>query len=178
MDLIGTKSKELLVKGRIFNMEREVISLPNGTDVALEIIRHPGAAAIVPFLDRDTILLLYQYRHAFSGFIWEVPAGTLNKMEPPEECARRELEEETGYRAEEIIAMGEIYPVPAYSDERIVLFLARGLKKTTQSLDSDEILTVRKVGFMEALDMVKKGEIKDSKTICSLHLAMAYRQGY
>jgi ADP-ribose pyrophosphatase len=159
-------------KGRVFDFYAENITLPNGVSMDMEIIRHPGAAAIVPVMDDHTVLLLKQYRHAVGGFIWEIPAGTLDPGENARRCAQRELIEETGYTARHLSKLAEITPLPAYSDERIHLFLATGITKTTsQNLDVDELLSVHQVPLNRAILMINEGEIQDAKTIAGLQLA-------
>ncbi len=158
-------------KGRVFEIVVENVTLPNGVELEMDIIRHPGAAAIVPLMDDGTVLLLKQYRHAVGGYIWEIPAGTLEPGEDGMTCAKREIIEETGFAAQKMEKLGVITPVPAYSDERIHIFLATGLTRDAQNLDDDELLTVHPVKFTEALAMVANGEIMDAKTIASLHMA-------
>ena len=164
-------SRNALHQGRVFRLDKENITLGNGVNVDVEIIRHPGASAIVPFLEENTLLMIKQYRHAVGGFIWEIPAGTLDVGEPPMACARRELIEETGYSAASWRKLGEICPLPGYSDERIHLFLASGLTPALQHLDADEVLEVHRVDFKEAIEMILKGEIQDAKTIAALLIA-------
>jgi ADP-ribose pyrophosphatase len=154
----------------VFDFTLETITLENDETVTLEVIRHPGAAAIVAMPDPDTLLLLQQYRHAVGGTIWEVPAGTLDDGETPEDCARRELIEETGYAGRAWKRLGEITPVPGYSDERIHLFLATDLSPDRQRLDRDELIQVRSVSLSVALEMIDDGTIQDAKTIAALTL--------
>lgn len=158
-------------QGRVFRLVTENITLSNGVTVDIDVLRHPGAAAMVPFLDAGTVLLLRQYRHALGKCIWEIPAGTLNPSETVEACARRELVEETGYRARHFEKMGEITPLPGYADEWIHLFLASGLTPAAQDLDADEMLSVHPTPLAEALGMIFNGEIQDAKTITGLLLA-------
>lgn len=158
-------------KGRILDIRLEEVTLPNGVPIKLEIVRHPGAAAIVAIDAHDDVTLVHQFRHAAGGFIWEIPAGTLNPGEGPDVCARRELREEAGLDAEEWIHLGSILTAPGFCDERIHLFLARKLSQGAQQLDHDEILSVRKVPFLQALQMIRDGEIQDAKSIAGLHLA-------
>jgi len=169
---VKVNKKELLYAGRVFKLMRENITLENGVTTSLDIVRHPGASAMVPIYDTNTVLLIKQYRHAVGGFIWEVPAGTFNDSEAPLECAKRELVEETGFSAETWEKLGEITPVPGYSDERIHVFLASDLRPARQNLDSDEVLSVHKIKLNDVIDMVNKGEIQDSKTISSLFMAI------
>ena len=128
--------KTQLHQGRVFALIREKITLPNGTTVDLDIIRHPGAAAMVPLSEDGSLVMIRQYRHAIGEYIWEIPAGTLNPDESPLECAKRELIEETGYSATEWEELGAIIPVPGYSDEKIHIFLAQGLRPARQDLDA------------------------------------------
>ncbi|RJR24133.1 MAG: NUDIX hydrolase [Desulfobacteraceae bacterium] len=154
--------------GRVFTLAKERLTLENGNTVDLEIIRHPGAAAIVPLKGKDNLLLIKQFRRAAGGYIWEIPAGTLNKGEDPLTCAHRELEEETGFSARSMEKMGEIIPVPGYSDERIHIFLAADLVPATQNLDKDELLSVHEIPVSEAISMALAGRIQDGKTLAGL----------
>ena len=171
----GQPSRQALIhKGRVFNVFQETVTLPNGAAMKLDVIRHPGAAAIVPLTRDHTVIMLEQYRHAVGGTIWEIPAGTLDDKESPLTCAQRELTEETGYVASNWQKLGEITPVPGYSDERIQIFLATDLSISVQNLDADEVLEVREVAFTEALKMISMGSIQDAKTICGLFMAHAW----
>ncbi len=161
----------LIRKGRVFDFYAETITLPNGVSLDMEIIRHPGAAAIVPVMDDGSVLLLKQYRHAVGGFIWEIPAGTLDPGEDARQCAERELVEETGYAARHFERLADITPLPAYSDERIHLFLATGLTPAAQKLDEDELLFVHRVELRLAVNMIAEGDIQDAKTMVGLQLA-------
>lgn len=164
-------SSVLLHRGRVFKLFKENVTLANGVTVDLDVIHHPGAAAIVPLLDNATIVMIRQFRHAVGGEILEIPAGTLDNGEDPRCCAERELTEETGYAAGRWQRLGEIVPVPGYSSEKIHLFLAAGLRPGRQQLEQDELLRVQHVGLEDALAMIAKGEIRDGKTICGLFMA-------
>jgi len=168
---VTVNRKQVSYTGRAFRVFTENITLPNGVTTQLDVIRHPGAAAIVPMADPDTVVLIRQYRHAVGGHIWEIPAGTLEEGEAPIDCARRELTEETGYSADILEKIGEIVPVPGYSDERIHLFAASGLSEGIQMLDEEEWLEVHRLPFSEAMEMVRSGQIQDGKTIAGLLLA-------
>lgn len=157
--------------GKVFTLLREELTLPNGFTTFLEVIRHPGAAAVVALQEGGKVLLIRQYRHAVQAHIWEIPAGTLSAGEEPLECAKRELAEETGYLASEFRFLGETVPVPGYSDERVYIFLAKGLTASKQHLDQDEVLEVHSVPLEQALAMVYSGQIQDAKTIVGLTLA-------
>ena len=163
----------VLYSGRIVTLRLEEATLPNGRHVSLEIVRHPGAAAIVALDTDERVCLVHQFRYAAAGFIWEVPAGTLGRDEAPEACARRELQEEAGLVAEDWTALGSIFTAPGFCDERIHLFLARHLSDAPGHLDEDEVLTVSRVPLAQALAMIRNGEIADAKSIASLHRAAA-----
>jgi ADP-ribose pyrophosphatase len=164
-------SVERVHKGRVFSLNRENVTLPNGVTADLDVVRHPGAAAVVPLAEGGAVLLLRQFRHAAGGELWEIPAGTLGPGETPLECARRELAEETGCDARDWRPLGEIVPVPGYSDEKIHLFLVSGLIPAKRHLDRDEIIEVHRMPFRRALEMIGEGTIRDGKTICGLYLA-------
>lgn len=168
------RNVKTLHRGRVFTLTSEEISLSNGNDTAIDIIRHPGASAIVPINEAGEVILLRQYRHAVSDTIWEIPAGTFNGKEDPLDCAHRELTEETGFEAASWRKLGEITPVPGYSDERIHLFLATELAQASQHLDPDEVLAICPVDFKKAIKMIRTGEIGDAKTIAGLFLAMPW----
>lgn len=169
----GMPAVRQIYKGRIVDLRVEHTRLPNGRAVTLEVIHHPGASAIVAVDGRGAVALIRQFRHAVGGFIWEVPAGTLAPGEAPEACAQRELREEAGLVAAEWMALGSIITTPGFCDERIHLFLARGLSDAAQALDCDEVLTVSRVPLSEALAMAQRGEIEDAKSIAALYRAAA-----
>ena len=158
-------------QGKVFELIRENVTLENGTTTDVEFIEHPGATAVIPFLDDKRIVLLKQYRHALKKYIWEVPAGTRDPREEIISCAKRELIEETGYSAGQWHRLGEITPVPGYSNERIHIFLATGLQPADQNLDADEVIQVQAVDFLKAIEMIGDGEIQDAKSIAGLFLA-------
>ena len=170
-------SRTTLHRGRVFNLIRENVTLDNGVTTDMEFVEHPGATAIIPMLNESRVLLLKQYRHSLRQYIWEIPAGTLDPQESIMNCAKRELIEETGYSARQWQKLGEITPVPGYSDERIHIFLATDLQPAEQNLDTDEIINVHDVGFSEAIEMIEKGEIQDAKSIAGLYLALNRLKG-
>jgi ADP-ribose pyrophosphatase len=170
MSLISTARR---YQGRIINLDVDTVRFPDGSTGELEMIRHPGAAAVVPLLDDPRgpdprVLLLRQFRHAAEGFIWEIPAGRLDPGETPEACARRELAEETGMRAERLSRLTSIYTTPGFTDERIHLFLADGLKEGDHRREADEFMEVHEVRWSSILSMVREGEIQDAKTLVAL----------
>jgi ADP-ribose pyrophosphatase len=164
---------EVLWRGRVFDFVREEVTLPNGKATVAEGLRHPGSCAVVPVLDDGSLFLIREYRPSIRKFIWEIPAGTLHPGEDPLDCARRELAEECGHRAERFEKLGEIYIAPGYSDERIYLYLARGLTSCPQQLDEDELLTVHPFTADRVRAMLRANEIEDATTIVGLGMAFS-----
>jgi ADP-ribose pyrophosphatase len=145
------------------------VALPNGHRVELEIVRHPGAAAVAALDEAGGVTLLRQYRHAVGGYLWEVPAGKLEPGEEPRVCAERELREEAGLAGSTWERMGSIVTCPGFCDEVIHLFLATGLRPAAQSLGADEVIdSVHSVPLAAAMAMIRRGEIRDGKTIAAL----------
>ena len=157
--------------GRVVNLSVDRVRLPNNAEVNLEIVRHPGAAAMVPVDEQGNVYLVRQYRYATGGFILEVPAGKLDNGEDPAHCARRELVEEIGKKTNNLVSLGWIWTSPGFSDEKIHVYLAKDLEPAEQALEENEVLTVECIPFVKALEMAEKGEITDSKTVCALFRA-------
>ncbi|MFO0774991.1 MAG: NUDIX hydrolase [Nitrospiraceae bacterium] len=157
-----------IYKGRVVHLHVDTVLLPNGVTVDLEVIRHPGAAAVVPLKSDGTVVLIKQFRHATGGFIYEIPAGKLNPGEAPLACAERELEEEIGYRAGRLDLLSSIYTAPGFTDEIIHIYRGTDLKRGQQHLDRDEVLEVVEMPLAEAIQMIQRGEIQDAKTIVGL----------
>ncbi|HJT21476.1 MAG TPA: NUDIX hydrolase [Nitrospira sp.] len=156
-------------KGKVITLNVETVTLPNGVTIELEIVRHPGASAVVPIKDDGTVVLIRQFRHAASGFIYEIPAGKLHPGEDPKHCAERELEEEIGYRPARLDLLSSIFTAPGFTDEVIHIYRATGLAKSRQNLDRDEVLEVVEMPLPEAIAMIRDGAIRDAKTIVGLH---------
>jgi len=160
-----------IYRGRVVNLDLETVKLPNGATVELEIIHHPGAAAIVPMKDEETVLLIRQYRHAAGGYILEIPAGTLRPGEDPGDCAARELEEEIGFRPSALEPLATFFTTPGFTDEVIHIYKATGLTPGKQNLDHDEVLEVVELPLREAIGKIGDGSIRDGKTIVGLQVA-------
>jgi ADP-ribose pyrophosphatase len=166
-------ASEPIWQGRTVRVSSDRVLLPNGHEVQLDLVRHPGATAVVPLLDDGSVLLVRQYRHATGGWLLEVPAGKLSPGEAVEAGARRELAEETGLHGGELRSLGWIWMTPGFCDERIWLFLATGVVAGQQRLEVDEALEVVRLPFAEAVRRAAEGEIVDAKSACSLLRAAA-----
>jgi len=164
-----SKSKHIFT-GKVLTINIDTVTLPNGFTVDLEIVRHPGAAAVVPLKDNGTVVLIKQFRHAAGGFIYEIPAGKLHPGEDPMHCAARELEEEIGYVAGRLELLTSILTAPGFTDEVIHIYKATGMTAGRQQLDRDEVLEVLEISLEEAIKMIKAGTIRDAKTIVGLRL--------
>jgi ADP-ribose pyrophosphatase len=166
--LIGRRE---LWTGSVGSFGIDTVELPTGRVAELAILKHPGAAAVVPFLDHDHVVLLRQFRHAAGGTIWEVPAGKLDGTEDPALCAARELTEETGYRSARIERTGAIFTTPGFTDEKIHLFAAFDLTPGASAHEAHEVIESHVVPLARALAMIANGEISDAKSIAALYLA-------
>jgi ADP-ribose pyrophosphatase len=167
--------------GKVVNLDLDTVRFPDDSIGRLEMLRHPGAAAVVPFLDPPggadpRIVLIRQFRHAADGYIWEVPAGRLDSGEQPETCAARELEEETGMRARRLERLTTIYTTPGFTDERIHLFLADGLEPGAEHREADEFMELHTLRWSQVLAMIERGEVADGKTLVSLLFVQTFRR--
>lgn len=167
---------EQVYRGRIVNLRIDRVTLPTGVETRLEMMEHPGASAIVALDAEGHVVLIRQYRHAAGGYLWEIPAGTLHGGEHPDHCAARELVEEAGVQAAELVLLGSIVTAPGFCDEVIHIYLARGLTPAPLQRDLDEVITeVRRVPLDEALAMIERGEIRDAKSCYGLFRAAQWR---
>lgn len=169
---------EVLLQGRSFKVRRDTLKTPDGHETNLEIIEHAGSVVLVP-IDKDgDILFVRQYRHAARGDLLELPAGTRNGEEPYEECAAREIREETGMEAGQLQKIGEFYLAPGYSSEFMAAYLATDLKNNPLQADADEFLQVEKISIKRANAMFERGEISDSKSLAAWLLAKPHLEKY
>ena len=178
----GRINSTRVYSGRVISLDLDRVRFPDGTSGELEIIRHPGASAVVPFLNDPAgadpqMMLIRQYRYAAERYLFEIPAGRLNPGEQPDACARRELLEETGCSPEQLVLMTSIYTTPGFTDERIHLFMATGLTRGDSSLEADEFIEPLTLPLSQALQMVENGEIQDAKTAFGLLFAAGFRAG-
>lgn len=162
--------------GRVIQVNVEVVQLPNGHVATLDIVHHPGGAAVVALDDAGRVCLVRQYRHAANGYIWELPAGKIDHQEPPLQTAQRELEEEAGRRAREWRSLGEYLSSPGILTEVVHLFLATGLTEVTHQLEAGEVLEAHWLSFEQVMQMAHSGELRDGKTLAALLRAARYVQ--
>jgi ADP-ribose pyrophosphatase len=163
-------SSERLYEGKMVNLRRDIVLLPNGKQATREIVEHPGAVAVVPVLPDGSILMVCQFRHPVGLVLREIPAGKLSPGEDPDECARRELEEETGYRAGRLERKASVFTGPGFTDEVIHIYIADDLVKTKMNPDEDEFLAIERWTPQQIRQMIREGHICDAKTISGMYL--------
>ncbi|MCX7994036.1 MAG: NUDIX hydrolase [Fimbriimonadales bacterium] len=166
-----------IYRGRVVTLRIDTVRLPSGRTARREIVEHRGAVAIVPLLNPETVLLIRQYRQAVGETLLEIPAGTLEPDESPDVCARRELEEETGYAARQLRKLFSQYLAPGYSQEVLHVYLAEDLAPVAQRLDEDEAVELVPTPLQAVEAMVLEGQIKDSKTIAGLLMTLRLLEG-
>ncbi len=179
MSNTGKVGGERVYHGRIISVDLDEVRFPDGSIGKLEMIRHPGASAVVPLLgdlqDDPEVLLIRQYRYAAEGYLYEIPAGRLDPGETPTECARRELHEETGYTAARVEQLFTMFTTPGFTDETIHLFVATGLVAGEAQREADEFMELVPTRLSVALAMIKDGAIQDAKTALALLYTAAFR---
>ena len=163
-----SNTQRTIFTGKVIRLSVDNVRLPNGAAAELEIIHHPGGAAVVALNDAGQVCLLRQYRHAAGGWLWELPAGKLDSGEAPLTTAKRELEEEAGMRAQDWQALGKIVSSPAVFTEVIHLFLARALTAVPPQTEEQEVIEVHWLAWPQAWRMAQAGEIQDAKTLAGL----------
>jgi ADP-ribose pyrophosphatase len=179
----GQISSRRVYTGKVISLDVDTVRFPDGSVGELEMVRHPGASAVVPFLSDPAagdpqVLLIRQYRYAADGYLYEIPAGRLNPGESPRKCALRELKEETGCSAERVDELFTMYTTPGFTDEKIHLFMATGLTSGETKHEADEFLELQPMPLSRALQMIQAGEIQDSKTALGLLFAAGFRAGH
>jgi len=169
---------ETLLQGRTFKIRRDHLKTPDGKETRLEIVEHGGSAIVIPIDEDGNMLLIRQYRHATGMEILELPAGTRDGDEPYEDCAAREIREETGMEAGKLEKIGDFYLAPGYSTEFMGVYLATNLKHNPLDPDSDEFLSVEKIPLKKAIEMAERGEVPDAKSLAALFLARRHLEKY
>ena len=166
-----TVSEKHIYKGNIIDVDLLTVTLPNGKTATRDIVRHPGASAVIPLNEKGEIYMVRQFRKPLDSVSLEIPAGKLDKGEDPIVCAGRELKEETGLTAEKLTYLVSVHSTPGFSDEVLHLFAATGLKEGDSCADEDEFITTEKYHVDELLGMVLEGKITDAKSIIGIFLA-------
>lgn len=161
-------NKNTIFKGNVITVNNDLVKCPNGNKAYREIVYHHGGVGVLAVIN-NKIIIERQYRYAYDEEIIEIPAGKLEINEDPYEAGKRELLEETGYFAKELIHLGNIYPTCGYSNEIIHLFLATSIEKQKRHLDEDEVIDFEFMELDEAIKLISNGKIKDAKTICAIH---------
>src|SRR6476619_841971 len=165
-------SSQIVFTGRVFSVERAHVQLPDGRQSVQEIVRHSKSAVLIPVPEPGHVILIRQYRYSLNTWLWELPAGSVDEGETPEQAARRECHEEIGKVPATIVRMAAMFPTPGYCDEEMVFFRVSSLEEPTEAaaLDEDEDIEVRTFELREAREMVRRGEIVDMKTVVALTL--------
>jgi len=171
-------NSETLMQGRVFKIRRDHLKTPDGRETKFDIIEHGGSVVIVPIDAEGNLLFVRQYRHAAGADLLELPAGTRDGNEPFEECAAREIREETGMEAGSLQKVGEFYLAPGYSTEFMGVFVATNLKHNPLDADDDEFLSVEKIPVKEAFALAGRGEMPDAKSLAALLLAKPFLEEY
>ncbi len=167
-------SKKTIWRGRAVNFDVDTVRLPDGKLATREYISHPGAVGVVPFLDKDTIVMVRQYRHPVGEVTLELPAGKIDPSESILSCIKRELAEETGFTATKFTPLIKYWPTPAFANEVLHLYTATGLKPGKVNADEDEFIETVILPFKKAVAMVRSGKIRDSKTVVGLLACASY----
>ena len=165
---------ELMYRGRAFDVRRDEVGLPNGQTTRLDVIEHVGSVALVPVDAEGRIWFVRQYRHATQQTLLELPAGTLEAGEAPEQGARREVREEIGMAAKKLQKIGEFFLAPGYSTERMHIYLATDLQADPLPGDEDEFLSVESIPAAQVYEMVAAGQLQDAKSLAALILARSH----
>ena len=162
-----TLKSDVVFKGKILKVKVDRVRLSNGKESTREVVEHPGAVVVIPIVE-GKVIMVEQYRYPIGRILLELPAGKLDPGETPEECARRELEEETGYKAKKMTYLGKIYTSPGFSSEIIHIFLAEDMEKGENRTNEDELLNIVEKNFEDVVKECLSGKIEDAKTIVAI----------
>jgi ADP-ribose pyrophosphatase len=165
-------SSEQVFKGKVFSIDRDRVKLPNDRTVTVDVVRHAKSVVLVPVPEPGKIILIRQYRYPVNAFLWELPAGSVDEGETPDQAARRECHEEIGLVPATVVRLSALYPTPGYCDEEMIFFRVSSLEKTDEEaqVDEDEDIEARTFDLRDARDMIRRGEITDMKTLVGLTL--------
>jgi ADP-ribose pyrophosphatase len=165
-------ASDRVFRGKVFDVDRDRVRMPNGRDVTVDVVRHSKSVVLVPMPEPGRVILVKQYRYAVNADLWELPAGSVDDGESPEDAARRECHEEIGLVPATVVRLTALYPTPGYCDEQMVFFRLAGLETpdTAANLDEDEDIEAKTFELREAREMIRRGEIVDMKTIVGLAL--------
>jgi ADP-ribose pyrophosphatase len=163
---------ERVFKGKVFSIDRDRVKMPNGRTVTVDVVRHSRSVVLVPVPEPGKVILVRQYRYAVNAFLWELPAGSVDEGESPEEAARRECHEEIGLVPSTTVRLGAMYPTPGYCDEEMFFFRLSGLEETDEQaqVDEDEDIQTKVFELRDVREMIRRGEIQDMKTLVGLTL--------
>jgi ADP-ribose pyrophosphatase len=163
---------ERVFKGKVFSIDRDRVKMPNGRTVTVDVVRHSRSVVLVPMPEPGKVILVRQYRYAVNAFLWELPAGSVDEGESPEEAARRECHEEIGLVPSTTVRLGAMYPTPGYCDEEMFFFRLSGLEETDEQaqVDEDEDIQTKVFELRDVREMIRRGEIQDMKTLVGLTL--------
>ncbi|HXG56566.1 MAG TPA: NUDIX hydrolase [Vicinamibacterales bacterium] len=166
-DLIGRARQ---FDGKVFDVDRDEVRLPHGRTVTMDVVRHPRSVVLIPVPEAGHVILIRQYRHAVNQWLWELPAGSVDEGETPEDAAKRECHEEIGKLPDTIVRLGALYPTPGYCDEEMVFFRVSAFSEPAEAaaVDDDEDIEARTFSVRDARQMVRHGEILDMKTVVGL----------
>ena len=161
---------ERVYDGKVFDVDRDKVRMPNGRTVTVDVVRHPKSVVLIPVPEPGHVILIRQYRYAVNAFLWELPAGSVDEGESPEQAARRECHEEIGKVPATVVRMAAMFPTPGYCDEEMVFFRLSSLEEPTEAaaLDEDEDIEAKAFELREAREMIRRGEITDMKTVAGL----------
>ncbi len=167
-----TLDSQQVFKGKVFSVDRDRVKMPNDRTVTVDVVRHARSVVLVPVPEPGKVILIRQYRYAVKALLWELPAGSVDEGESPEQAARRECHEEIGLVPSTIVRLSALYPTPGYCDEEMVFFRLSGLEKTdeTAAMDEDEDIEAKVFDLRDAREMVRRGDIRDMKTLAGLTL--------
>ena len=170
METAEVLSHDRVFDGKVFDVDRDVVHMPNGRDVTVDVIRHARSVVLLPIPEPGHVILIRQYRYAVNRWLWELPAGTVDEGEEPDAAARRECHEEVGQVPDTIVRLAALYPTPGYCDEEMIFYRLSGLSVPTEAaeVDEDEDIEPRTFRNADAREMVRRGEIVDMKTVAGL----------